>query len=283
LISKRRYFIWLAVISFTLGANSRPNVALISLSIALILVFLSGRRQKWYLYLDHVCLALIPLLTMLSVFWLKFHALIPSLTMNIQVPESPHWKEIYELNGGKSSGIEFIPSNFFAYFRIDPINLNGGFLELLHPNPLPFVYLWPLRQGSMHIESSFSLTVLAPFALCLILFYAVNFLWSKSSKTPSSQLNSKKNLPRNMPLNWMIFAACAGTIVTLTFVGNSQRYLVDFAPFLIITSLAGLRYLNLDSRSKYKTTYLTMLLLLSIFGTVMNLLVTINQKNIWSI
>jgi hypothetical protein len=218
---------------------------------------------------------------MFSIFWMKFQTFIPSLTMNVQVPESSHWKAIYEMNGGKSTGIEFIPSNLFAYFRLDPINISSNFYEILKPEVSPFVYVWPLRQGSMYIENSFSVTVLAPFTFCLISFFAVSQIWIKFSKKSISQTYLASVTKIELPLKSIAIASSMGTLVTLSFVGNSQRYLVDFVPFLIMSTLVGLKFFKPATNRKLEKPLIVALLFLSVLGSIVNIIIAENQVNIW--
>jgi hypothetical protein len=287
LFSNKRYFIWLAIASFTLGANSRPNVAIVSFAVGFTLLFLK-KKQKLYSvengkYLDYFMLALTPASTMFAIFWLKFKMFIPDLTLNIQVPENSNWAEIYRINGGKSSGIEFIPSNFLAYFRPDSISFTGWVPELLRPTIYPFHYVWPLSEGGMYVETSASVTALAPFAMILTIVLVNSAIRKAQPIALSFNNNLKKKVTLKPPLNWLFLTASVGVIVPLTFVGNSHRYLVDFAPGVTLGSILGARYILKRQYSGIEKLLILTLSFIAFLGTVVNVLVAINQKNLWTI
>jgi hypothetical protein len=66
-----------------------------------------------------ICLTLLPGATTGGVFWLKFRTPTPDLTLNEQVPEAGHWRELLARNGYKTKGLEFIPTEIVAYLRPD--------------------------------------------------------------------------------------------------------------------------------------------------------------------
>jgi hypothetical protein len=261
---------------FILSANARPTGAVTALVCGIVLMIYSHLylRGAVHRFTNAAFLAMagLPMLSMVSIFWLKVHMLIPSLSLNEEIPKTPWWAAIWKANGGKGTGLEFIPSNLVSYLRPDSLGFRNGFhLSILRSGILPFDYIPPLHTGGMYTEATASISALAPFACILLLIVLV-----KPKLIDGWQLveNSYEN-PRQIPA-WMIrgltLGALAGVGITLAFCSNSNRYLGDFAPGMIVgLALGSIVVLRAIERCANiaRITILT-LLGISILGAVTN-------------
>jgi uncharacterized membrane protein (UPF0136 family) len=122
----------------------------------------------------------------------------------------------------------------------------------------------------MHREASASVTALVPiFVLMGIVFLFLSLIWWKRL---TQQLTTIVKLDLGF-LRKISIASLAGTIIPLLFVGNSNRYLVDFAIGVLVITTVGAalqdKYLSINSWSK--KFYPLIILSLSVFGCIINL------------
>jgi hypothetical protein len=264
----------ISLVCFVLGANSRITVSLISFFIGLTIMNIVKKKIISKYSNLHILMALsisiIPIATGLSIFYLKFGMFIPDFFLNEQIPETPHWASIMQINGQISSSIKFLPSNFLAYFRPDSIVMDGTSALYVRPNLDSFSDIWPIKNGGMHHEPSASVTALVPiFVLMSAVFLFFNLI---SWKGLIQQIGEKVKLDLDF-LRKISVSAITGSIIPLTFVGNSNRYLVDFAIGVVIITTVGAalqdKYLVKDTWSR--KFYPFLILGLSLYGCIINL------------
>jgi hypothetical protein len=207
-----------ATAAFVLSANARPTGGVTALAVGAVGLLVvardrtrgarhAGPGQVWAL----VALTVLPLLTALLVFRLKFDAWVPDLTWNEQIPEQPWWAQILAANGGATFSPAFAPTSLWAYLR---------------PVPGSFAWLPPLEPGTMFVEPTSSATGLAPLALALlVLALAIPPLLGRARSAWSTRL--------------LLLASFAGLLVTLTAVSVTHRYLGDAVPGLTLAVALG--------------------------------------------
>ena len=275
-----------ALLLFVLAANARQGAAITALFIgAIIYFYVNKKTSRQYLASAKkviLLVSLLPGLTSALMLWLKFRTVFPKLDLNIMVPENAMWKEIWTINGGKGFGLEFIPSNLLGYFRPDAIAYNNWQVTFLRPSVFPFDYLWPLRNGSMYVgEASASVTSLVPVFL---LFILVIFGMSSRSiiqnhKEAQGHVFSKFDIPV------ILFLLCtfSGTFLTLGWVGNSNRYLVDFAPgIVLLIAFGSLAVVNaIANSSQFQKIIGWMFIVLAGVGVLNNLSIAFLQAKAW--
>src|SRR6185295_19200733 len=81
-----------------LSANGRPTATTACLVLGVTSLALAWRTSH-KVRIAAICLTLLPALTVCGVFWMKFRTPFPDLTLNEQVPEAGHWREILDRNG----------------------------------------------------------------------------------------------------------------------------------------------------------------------------------------
>jgi hypothetical protein len=231
-----------ALLVFILAANARQGGAITALIIGAMMYFYlnknSSREHSTLTKNLILMISLLPGLTSALILWLKFGTFFPKLDLHIAVPESAMWKEIWALNGGKGFGLEFFPSNLLAYFRPDALAYNNWQASFLRPTIFPFDYVWPLRSGSMHVsEASASVTSLIPVFLIFVL--AVFILGSRPIVESGKEARIKIFSKLIVPANLFVLGTFGSAFLTLGWVGNSNRYLVDFAPGIVLSIALG--------------------------------------------
>ena len=254
------------LILITLAANSRPTAAVTSLGIAvtILIIQLNSASRNRGTILIAVCIALIPLISMVAIFYLKLGQAIPSLSQHAGVPETSYWKQIYDLNGGVDSGWRFVLTNSWAYLRPDSISIIDNFrIYPTRPFIKPFSYLWPLRPGSMHVEAVSSLTALVPGTFVMMLLAPLKL----------RKLKDTDNFSKLLVLAIFVsITSFSSSVINLIAVGISNRYLVDFAPGIILTtcSLSAL-FAAESSTDKNIDWPKPLLIVFLLFGTVVNI------------
>jgi hypothetical protein len=240
-----------ATLLFVLAANSRPTFALIPLTFV-VLLLVANPKDLWNkLNLRILALGLMPISTMMLIFWLKFRVLIPSLDLNEQVPESSGWAKIYSINGNQDSSPIFITSNLWGYLRPDSLTFaNFPTINLAIPEVRPFKFLWPLPEGGLYSEPTASLTNITPLAVLSLFFICIVF--SRNSRLKKRVYVDTRNKLKDFALLRMLLASASSILVTSMFAFNSNRYLGDFVPITImLISISSCLAYNLNYLRKY--------------------------------
>jgi hypothetical protein len=168
------------------------------------------------------------------VFWLKLGTPIPSVLLNKQVQEAPHWKEIFRRNGGRTSGLLFAPTALAAYFRPDAVTRNQEwpFLDFRFPQE-PILWLPPLPVGGAYVERLTSVTTTMPLPWIVTAVLAVAAGVEACSLAAARRTRVVTAAPAPGADQWMLVvglltSAAAMAALTVTTVGITNRYLSDF-------------------------------------------------------
>jgi hypothetical protein len=271
--SKRKLYLVLALITFTLAANARITNGLIAFGAAFVCIIfrdkLSSSGDKLTVgFLSLLCC--IPTLSAFLILYLKFQTFFPNLTLHEQVPEAPHWNQILSTNGGKTVGIIFILSNLVTYLRPDSFVLvNLTDLVSLRPTYFPVLNVFPLKKGGMYYEPTLSVTNVMPIFIFMTV-YLFRFI-DRPGVNKTKPINEALSTLRF--LKGIALSCFAGLAVTLTFVVSSNRYLGDFLPGSSLVTIIGLLLLfkkKNDEKTPILFYFATFLILLGVFTNVLS-------------
>ncbi len=195
-----------------------------------------------------VCLSLAPGLTAAGVFWLKFKTPMPDLRLNEQVPEFPHWSAILRANGDRTGGLMFTPTELVAYLRPDSVSMQRAWpwFDFRFPRER-LLWVPPLPPGGAYVEpvASLTSTMPLPWTLNLIVVAWLGITAWKLATPPGRRLWLSR-VP-TLTLEQWIFAAgsmasaAALTVLTVTTVGITNRYLGDFFAISVVGVALGHR------------------------------------------
>jgi len=236
-IKRRKIYLIFSILFFTLGANSRITIAVFALTFILSLSLISHKSFSQFDRIEKSALTvmgILPIVTSLFILWLKFGTVFPNLTLHEQVPEAAHWAKILEVNGGKTVGLGFIPTNLLTYFRPDSMVFQKSWeLVSLRPNFFPVQSIPPIRAGGMYNEPTVSMTNIVPIAYMMV-FYFFRQICS-IFRSPLKAIKHVSSLSRELQILWCLsFASLTQLLITFTFVTSSNRYLGDFIPLVVV-------------------------------------------------
>lgn len=243
------------VLWFAIGAgNARPTALLACGVLGLALLAWTWRQGRLSLSERPVvlalCVCLVPGLVAAGVFWLKLRTPLPSVRMSQQVQEAPHWKDIRGRNGDRVGGLIFTPTALHTYFRPDSVTRVSEWPYFdFRINQESVRWLPPLPRDGAYVERTASLTTTMPLAWLL---NAVALAWLALGL--ARRRWSDPALPVAVTL---VAMAVAMTVLTVTTVGITTRYLGDFylfsvfgaafAPRLILPGLGRHKWLSVPA------------------------------------
>jgi len=231
----------LLVVSLTLGANARLTV--IPLAVVLgagivIRALLDARRKRldWRLLLLGATVSIVPAVTCLGVFVLKFHTPFPSILLDEQVSgpnEGPAWAAVRRVNHDSLSGLRFIPTMFVAYVRPDGVKFASGFpfVDFRFVPGGPGLHLFGIPQGSLLPERFSTITDTMPLAVLIMIAGLV----AGMQKAWRAGVRASVGTLARSPMTYCIVGTAAWCCVLLMQIGISSRYLADFYPFVVVS------------------------------------------------
>lgn len=239
-----------AVLFGVAAANARPTAAT---ACGVLGVFAAAWCWKHGLARRHVvaawCLCLLPGLTASGVFWLKLRTPIPSIAMNRQVQEAPHWKAILERTGGRTGGLIFLPTALTAYLRPDAVTRQKEwpYFDFRFPTE-PIQWVPPLPRDGAYVEPVASLTSTMPwpFIVTMLVALALARRFGRMLVPPADRERDRQRPAQEARDAWLpaigIFVGAVATItLTVTTVGITSRYLADFYPTVVVGVAIGSR------------------------------------------
>lgn len=225
-----------AVVFGVAAANARPTAATACGVLGLFAAAWCWKHRLARRHLVAACgLCLLPGLTASGVFWLKLRTPVPSVALNSQVQEAPHWKAILERNGGRSGGLIFLPTAVTAYFRPDAIRRQPEwpYFDFRFP-PEPIRWVPPLPRNGAYIERVASLTSTMPWPLIVTLLVTIVLVNRARVRRPSRDDGDDSLLAAGL-----LVGALAMGALTVTTVGITNRYLADFYPLMAVGVALG--------------------------------------------
>jgi hypothetical protein len=226
-----------AVLFGIAAANARPTAATACGVLGLVAAVWCGwDRSSGRVLIAALCLSVLPGLTAAAVFWLKLRTPIPSVLLNKQVQEAPHWRAILQRNGGRTAGLMFTPTALAAYFRPDAVTRHPDwpFYDFRFPQE-PILWVPPLRAGGAYVERVASVTATTPLPWIVTLVVAIWLgveAWRRAA-TGRRRGASLSLAPVLTPEQWILAAglltsAAAMVALTVTTVSITNRFLSDF-------------------------------------------------------
>ena len=231
----------LAVVCFVLSANSRPT-GLVTGAVAGagVCVHLLARRsgprgscrKNWMLA---VALIILPAVTTVSIFELKFGAPTPNLLSDPGIMQAWWWRDILATNGNQTVGLEFVPTALVAYLRPDSVLVSAAFpfVNFHYSGFAPYArasYVL-LPVGGAYIEPVSSLTSDMPIPCLFVLCGALTAL-PRAGRALQRLLRERN--PGAVPI--LLLAALAGSVITVTNVAITNRYVADLYPFMMLAT-----------------------------------------------
>jgi hypothetical protein len=231
---------WALVTAGVLAANSRPTMALVCFVLGVWFLARVPRRpeRSWRELFNPALLALLPALTVMGVWMVKFGEPIPDLKLNEEVPERPWWRDVLDRNGGATAGPVFIPTALVVYLRPDGIEFNADapFIDLRFTGG-DITFVPPLAKGGAYSESTLSVTDVMPLAVVsLAAIVPLARRRRRKSDAPSDGPDPDSALAA---LGALAVAAAACVVLTLTNVAMTLRYLPDFYPLAVVALAAA--------------------------------------------
>lgn len=228
LAEQRRPDAILAVVWWTAAASSRPTQMIPPVLLGALLLWRSAPEERRQRLAGSAALIVMPAMLCLGAYALKFGTPFPAHTLNEQVPESPLWAQIYMVNGSRSEGAVFLPTDLFAYVRPDGIRMGGEWL-VRAPKlaPLP-----PLPAGSSYSEPVVSLTALLPAQMGMLIWVIAGLLRRRDRVSSAAEV-------RTVPWGWLTAGCSTAVLLTVTNVAITQRYVLDFLPALVCATCAA--------------------------------------------
>ncbi len=232
-----------AVIYGVMAANARPTAATACGVLGLVAAWWCWeQRSNRRVLATALCLSLLPGLTAAGVFWLKLRTPIPSVLMTRHAREAPHWREILQRNGDRTSGLMFTPTALTAYFRPDTVIRRPGwpFFDFRFQRG-PILWVPPLPPGGAYVERPVSVTTTMPLPWIVTLVVVI-WLCVEARRLFTGRRDAANSLAGALtPEQWTLSAgllasAAAMAVLTVTNVSITNRYVCDF----FATSVVGM-------------------------------------------
>lgn len=220
------------ILACAASAASRPTTVLagLFLSIGIAVALRSDRKSLKRTAYKLGLLAVLPFLTSFGVLALKMGS--PTLDFS-KYEAMPALQEVANTNGGSLEySARFIPTTVLSYFRPDSLNFEPSWpwIRFLYGPPTqgplsgpwyselrPVTYLPPLKDNSMWLERTTSITNTMPLALIATLLSGFTVL--------------KKRQWSNVLI---LATACTAPVVIFVQFAIAARYLADFYPLLAL-------------------------------------------------
>lgn len=236
LASRRRSEAILGVVWWAAAASCRPTQMIPPVVLGALLLWWSTSSERRQRLLSAATLAAVPALLCLGVYVLKFGTPFPAHTLNEQVPESPAWAQIYAVNGARSEGAVFLPTDLYAYLRPDGIRFGGD--ALVRAPRLAAVP--PLPAGGSYVEPVVSVTALLPAQLAMLVWvFAMRLRRRRSPTEHTAGVDLGTAATVGNAWVWLTVACSSAVLLTVSNVAITQRYVLDFLPALVCASCAA--------------------------------------------
>jgi hypothetical protein len=241
----------LLVISLVLSTGARPTTLPLGLLLG-VGIFIRiwserwGSRRERNTLLFAWTVALLPVAACLGVYWLKFHAAIPSILLNQQMGgagAAPWWLAIRRVDHNSLQGLRFIPTGVYNYLRPDGIAFVSGF---------PFIdFRFPARampqligvpKGGLYLEPFSTLPDDMPLAILLVLVGIV--FGARHMLRRGIALRTELRMLLGSSLTYCVLGTLASACVALTGAFLTNRYLGDMYPAVVVCLVVAARALG---------------------------------------
>jgi hypothetical protein len=244
----------LAVLFGVLAANAKPTAVTACAALGVLVAVLSrftveqaAWKRRRSVLVAAACLGLLPSATAAGVFWLKFRTPLPDLRLNEQIPESPWWSEILRINGDKTGGLVFLPTELVAYLRPDGVIWQTAwpYADFAFPQN-DILWLPPLPRGGAYVERFATVTSTMPLAWAVNLIVLLGLgkagLRSVTSRGRTPTFHGPAwTQPEWILATGLLASACAMIVLIVTTIGIVNRYLAEFFPISVVGFAFGHR------------------------------------------
>ncbi len=224
----------LAAVTGTLASNARPSAAIPCVIFGVGVVIAAYARPQMtsrrMVVVAGVALALTPILTTTTVFWLKLRTVAPDLLMHEGLPETPPWNDIFRRNHNATQGLQFVPTALVIYLRPDSFKFDSvaPWVDFRVPKYQAPDFIAPLPNGGAYVEPVASITADMPLPTLLTMLSFAGILRRRHRQRPPPGDDSAH---RFLWL-FLLVGASAGCALALVIVTITYRYLGDFYPAL---------------------------------------------------
>jgi hypothetical protein len=234
----RRSWALLLVLSLVLSTNARPTTLPLGVALGAGIVVRAwlGRREPGrarQAVLFGTVVAILPIVTCLGVWWLKFNDPFPSLLLNAQIggaSPAPWWLAIRRVDHDSLAGVRFVPTALVAYLRPDGIALTSAFPFIdFRSGPAALPHFLGIPRGSLYVEPFSTVTDTMPLAVATViagLLYARH----QARRRAAGLLRSLAGAPMTYCI--LGTAASCGVMMSNAFITN--RYLADWFPLIAV-------------------------------------------------
>lgn len=234
----------LLVLSLVLSTNARPTTLPLAvlLGAGIVVRALSARRDRRQVggaLLLAAIVAVLPVVTCLGTWWLKFHALFPNYLLNQQMATQPWWLAIRRVDHNQLQGLRYVPTTFLAYLRPDAIVFASSFPFVNFAGKVTYIGIPP---GSMYLEPFSSL----PDVMPLMFLVVIGSLGLGAVEARGKRIHPRAVFERviRSPMTYCILGTAAACVVMFSNAFITDRYLVDCYPLLVIALAVAARFLG---------------------------------------
>ena len=219
-----------AILGLVAATGCRPTALPVS-AIAgfgvLLFFFWNGQLAKAILTKIAI-LMFLPIATAVAINLNKFGTPLPP--MNSYVNYDTVYLKYRELNGGKLTGVRYLLTNLFSYFRPDSLTVDSAepWFQFRFVDNSSIAYLPPLVKGSVFVERTASITSTMPVAVILAPFTVLALMTRRAFRSLSTCMELV-----------LLVALCGPPLIVCTSGAEATRYLCDFYPlFALVVALA---------------------------------------------
>jgi hypothetical protein len=229
----------LALVSIVLSANARPTTvalgALLGLGVLVRSLLATPRRLRPGPLTFALAVGVLPFLTCIGVYYLKFHTTIPNSLLNQQIggpAAAPWWLAIRKVDHNQLQGLRFLPSALVAFLRPDGVALSHAFpFFTFRFGPLRGVKPIAISPGAYYIEPFTTVPDQMPFAALAII---AGLVYGIVRFVRAGPLRPLLATALGSPLTYCLVGAIGSVVVMLTQGVITNRYLADFYPAVAV-------------------------------------------------
>jgi hypothetical protein len=240
----------LLVLSLVLSTGARPTTLPLGVLMG-VGIFIRIWSERWNPAQERNTLlfawmvAVLPIASCLGVYWLKFHAAIPSILLNQQMGgpgAAPWWLAIRRVDHNSLQGLRYIPTGVYNYLRPDGIIFVSRFPFVDFRFPVTAMpQLIGIPKGGLYLEPFSTLTDDMPLAVLLVL---AGIAYSgRQARRRGALLRSEMAAVLHLPLTYCVLGTLASASVALTGAFLTNRYLGDMYPAVVVCLVVAARAL----------------------------------------
>lgn len=183
--------------------------------------------------------AVLPVVTCIGTWWLKFHTLTPNYLLNQQMATQPWWLAIRKTDHNQLQGIRYIPTTFLAYLRPDGVVLTSAFPFVNFAGKVAYIGIPP---GSMYLEPFSTLPDVMPLLFAAVIVALV--VGAVRARRTGIHMRAVFDRVIRSPMTYCIIGTTAGCFVMFSNAFITDRYLADCYPLLVVALAVAARFLG---------------------------------------